>query len=336
MLMFCCASIVDNFESGRSKDKVYQDSSKKITRIFPPQIFQRIFDIIKLLPQHLRDNYLYIFNECLYHQCIPKCWKHAIITLVHKKGDKGNPSNFRPIALLQTTYKLFSLILTHRFLKFVEQNHIISPLQAGFRKKRSTSQQISILTSIFEDRKQFNRELHALFIDFQKAYDSVEHNALLETLRYYNVDPKFIELISNIYQDTDAVIRLNIGETNPFKLTRGVRQGDPLSPILFITFINPLIEHLDSLQKGYSFTNNSNLCIPVLAFADDLVLLSNDNDKMKALYEQVVLFAITNGIHIGVNKSAYTYIKPNNNIVETPFKYQDKEIPFSTQLLIDI
>ena len=270
-------------------------------------------EVLRNLPQQILNDITFIMNTCLEMEEIPEMWQVGSIKLIPKSKDKGNPSNFRPITLLQVLYKVFTNILEERLYQFVTLNNFISPYQAGFRKGYSTFSQINILNNILEDKIQFNKEIHLIYIDFKKAYDSVEHWALKQILTYYKIPESIVNLIFNIHNKSKSFISLNIGDTEEFNLNRGIRQGDGIAPLLFILFINPLIEIINK-QEGYNFNNNTNLNISSLAFADDISLISNTRNKIENLFKLVQEYSIYYGIEISEEKSVYSYHSPNGEI----------------------
>jgi hypothetical protein len=103
---------------------------------------------------------------------LPQQWKESIIVPIYKKGDKADCNNYRGISLLSTAYKLLSNILLARLTLYV--NEIIGDHQCGFRRNRSTMDQIFYILQIPEKKWEYNGTVHQLFIDFKKAYDSVK------------------------------------------------------------------------------------------------------------------------------------------------------------------
>ena len=113
---------------------------------------------------------------------MPEEWKESIVVPIYKKGDKTDCSNYRRLSLLPTTYKIVSNILLSRLTAYAEE--IIGDHQCGFRRSRSTAEHILCIRQILEKKREYNEEVHQLFIDFKKAYDSVRrevlHNVLIE------------------------------------------------------------------------------------------------------------------------------------------------------------
>jgi hypothetical protein len=171
---------------------------------------------------------------------------------------------------------------------------------------------IKILSSIFEDSRQFKNDMHVLYIDIRKAFDSIEHWALADVLSIYDVPKKFNDTIMSLYNSTSNSYNLRAkissidGYTGWFDVERGVRQGDPLSPLLFIIFLSPLLEILKNQNLGY-ILHDCNFDIPCLAYADDTVLIANSQFNMKKLLAKVLQYFHFYGIQINTKKSAYSF-----------------------------
>ncbi|KAK6031119.1 hypothetical protein OSTOST_02732 [Ostertagia ostertagi] len=154
------------------------------------------------------------------------------MSLLFKKGNPlpRNPRNFRPIALLPTIYKMFISIIGQRKIIFLKTRQPVD--QAGFRRAHSTDDHIHNRamyggTALIEKAV----PLYIAFIDYLKAFDSIEHDALWKSLCCQGVHPKIVRLLSNIYES--AIVNVKIcGHVKPIKMRRGVRQGDPISPAL--------------------------------------------------------------------------------------------------------
>ena len=117
------------------------------------------------------------------------------------------------------------------------------------------------------------QDTFAAFIDFQKAFDWVNHEILLNKLREYGITGKIFTSMKNLYTQTNAKVKLNPNFTDPFLTTSGVRQGDSMSPTLFNIFLNDVIKEL---KEQNLCKNIDERCISILAYADDIVLLAPD------------------------------------------------------------
>ncbi|GFS08727.1 endonuclease-reverse transcriptase [Elysia marginata] len=112
--------------------------------------------------------------------------------------------------------------------------------QAGFRKAFSTTDHMHTLSQIIEKSNECNLQICLGFIDYEKAFDSVEHFAIFDALRKININENYIQILGNIYKNATARIHIDNLRSEPFPINRGVRQGDPISPKLFTAAIEEI------------------------------------------------------------------------------------------------
>jgi hypothetical protein len=124
---------------------------------------------------------------------LPQQWNESIIVPIHKKGDKTDCNNYRGIYLLSTAYKILSNILLAWLTQYV--NEMIGHYQCGFRRNRSTTDQIFYFRHIVQKKWEYSRTVHQLFIDFRKAYDSVKREVLYNILLKFCIPKKLVRLI---------------------------------------------------------------------------------------------------------------------------------------------
>lgn len=282
----------------------------------------------KFAPKCVKTALTAIFNTCIQTGDIPKAWKNGRIITLHKGGDTNQLANYRPITLLCTGYKIISSILTARIAKLAEETTIFSPAQAGCRKSNGCKYHTRSLINILEDSKAHNKEIHTIWIDIAKAFDSVPFWAINQILSNLQIPKDTIKLIMNLHTNSICDILVNQNITNHFEIKGGVRQGAPLSPLLFILFMEPLLRWLDDPKDAYTLAQNNNIRINTLAFVDDIVMVSNTHQGIKSKVQKIEMFMNYYGIHVNHNKSAYTYRAPQmyqspriNNI---PLKSIDK------------
>ena len=172
---------------------------------------------------------------------IPDPLRHTVVSLLFKGGDRADCANYRPIALSNVIYKIYASMIDARLTEALDKVGGISDAQNGSRKHRTTSGKILNLTAMIEHANKEGSPIFIGYIDFCKAYDSVEHWAIRDTLVAYGFPLRIVEVISDIYSNNTTAIRTTVGTTDPISVTRGVRQGCPLSPLLFILFVDPLL-----------------------------------------------------------------------------------------------
>ena len=123
--------------------------------------------------------------------------------------------------------------------------------QAGFRAGFSTIDHMLCLCELIERCKEYQKPLFLCFVDFEKAFDSVEMNALWNALQCQGVHPKLIRLLRSIYLQAKSEIRVNADQKVEVKIARGVRQGDPISPMLFNAALEDMFRRLDWERRGH-------------------------------------------------------------------------------------
>jgi len=173
------------------------------------------------------------FNEAFDNKEMSSSQKQALITLIEKKGkDRNYLENWRPISLINVDAKLASKVIAVRIIKVLPE--LIHTNQTGYVKGRFIGEVARSIIDVMEYTKQQNIPGILLFIDFEKAFDSIDWNFMLKCLDAFGFGPTLIRWVETFYRDITSCV-LNNGICTPyFELQRGVRQGDSLSPYLFI------------------------------------------------------------------------------------------------------
>ncbi len=267
--------------------------------------------------------FMTIYNKCFEEKFIPEKWKEGIICPIFKKGDKNDLGNFRPIALLQTQYKIYSSIINNRLTEQMYKLNMYSKYQGAWQKNKITINNAKVLVNMLEDSKKNGKEIHTLFIDICKAYDSVEHWGIEQICERYGLNQSFIEVIMSLLVYTNVKIITRYGYTKRIMVGKGVRQGDVISPTLFIIWLSPLLEYLENSKLGY-VCENSKVELPILAFADDLLITEMSRTKLEALFKIVIEYC--DYYHMDISPSKSGYMCQNNKEDVKPLLYKDREI----------
>ena len=266
-------------------------------------------ELLRHLPENIRRLLAGLFSTFVNDCKTPDAWRHCRIFTLHKTGDVSRCSNYRPISLQSVVYKTFSSILTHRLSKWVEDNHLLSNSQGGFRRGRTCIEKTQLLTKLTEQLKKEGKEVHIVFADVKKAYDSVPINRLARALRVHKIDDQFIDLIQNVYTNNTADVITVHGVTDSFDVLRGVKQGDPMSCLLFTLFLEPGIDWVHRYLKLHSGE--------ALAFADDVALIAVNRDHLQTATLMLQWYFHHNGLELGVSddksKTVYMTTHPDGN-----------------------
>ncbi|CAH8472212.1 unnamed protein product [Schistosoma guineensis] len=244
---------------------------------------------------------LYIlFNKIWDEEQVPKDWKEGLLTKIPKKGDLSKCDNYSGVTLLSIPGKVFSRVLLNRMKNCVDVQ--LRDQQAGFRKDRSCTDQIVTLRIIVEQSIEWNSSLYINFIDYEKAFDSMDRTTLWKLLRHYGVPQKIVNIIQNSYDGLHCKIVHGGQLTKLFEVKTGVRQGCLLSPFLFLLVIDWIMKTSTSEGKrGIQWT--SQMQLDDLDFADDQALLSQTQQQMQEKTTSVAVASAALGINIHKGKS---------------------------------
>ena len=213
-----------------------------------------------------------IFNECITDGVFPSCLKIASIKPLHKKNSKLEVGNYRPISLLSNVGKLFEKILHKRLISFFDENNTIFRNQFGFRKGHNTTHAIIALTELVRESLDNNEFAAGVFIDLQKAFDTVDHKILLEKLYHYGIRGPPLRLLKSYLTDRSHYVSIKLANSSTRSIKHGVPQGSVLGPLLFLIYINDL--------------NNAIKNSTTLHFADDTSLICQTK-SLKALNKKI-------------------------------------------------
>ena len=217
----------------------------------------------QVAPETFAELLLLVFNYQLRHhgQLLPH-QRRSAITLLHKGGDRGTPGNYRPISLMPVGVTVLSRALAFRLSQHAHQ--LVDPTQAGFVPGRRLQDHVTMVQALqhyYTMEDEFN---YATFLDFSKAYDMVDQAFLFDVLAEMDLGDDFITWVRLLYNSPVASILFNDTLGPTIRPTRGVKQGCPLSCLLFVLYLEPLGDmlrqhpHLGvSLPNGDTITASS-------------------------------------------------------------------------------
>ena len=246
------------FDMSPVRPKLIKKTLKKLSNASAPGPDKISYFHLKSLPS--THHYLAtLFSKILLKSpCAPASWCKGNLRLIHKSGDPTNPANFRPIALTSTIGKLFNRILASRLERYMMDNAIInSEVQKGFLSGvAGVFEHILSLNAIIDNARMHGLPLSMTFIDLRNAFGSIPHQLILDMLHHILVPSQVTTYVADMYSKLTASISTSKWCTPPFQITKGIFQGDTLSPLLFLLCYHPVIAYAEKLPTtGFKMTS---------------------------------------------------------------------------------
>ena len=254
--------------------------------------------ILKLVSYNLSPILSKLFNKCISDGYFPKELKIAkVIPLFKNKGSVSELSNYRPISMLPSFSKIFEKLLHKSIMDHLDSHELINDSQYGFRKKRSTLHALINATENIYHALDLKLHTLGIFIDFSRAFDTIDHSILLKKLNHYGIKGDMLKLLNSYLSNRKQFVSYGGNESTLLNVSTGVPQGSVLGPLLFIIFINDI-------------TNISNIASFVL-FADDLNLFVSHTNR-ETLYrhanqilDNLYRYCVANKLIMNFNKCCF-------------------------------
>ena len=260
---------------------------------------------------------LYFCNET-FQGNKPSSFSISCMFTIAKKGDLQEPTNYRGITLSAIASKIYNSLLLTRLSKHIEP--ILRRNQNGFRKGRSTLPQVLALRRIIEELRVSNKKASIVFVDFSKAFDSVNRSTMLHILTMYGVPEKIIKAIQTMYENPSTFVATPDGPTDSFTTTTGILQGDTLAPYLFIIVVDYILrQSVDkNSDKGLMIqprksSRHPSKHVTDLDYADDIALVADQINNAEFLLQSLERAAQQVGLSLNNTKTEYMLINEDAN-----------------------
>jgi hypothetical protein len=249
-----------------------------------------------------------IFNYMLQHSWWPPHWSTLLLTPIQKPNKPTNrPDSYRPIHISIILAKLFCMI-TDTEIRLTPLLDNLTP-QFGFRAHRGTRDGLFLTRTALHFAKQHNKPLYTCFIDFKGAFDRVHRGRLFEHLASIGLHPQWVSIIKAMYAEVNACLTQN-NNTTTFAELGGVKQGDPLSPLLFILLLGGLHQTLyNAVTKSRNQLNSKkhkhflHLFQTVILYADDLTLMAETLQQLQSMLDALQDFCADRGLTVSTEKT---------------------------------
>jgi hypothetical protein len=206
----------------------------------------------------------------------------SIVVPIHKKCDKTDCSNYWGISLLSTSYKILSNILLCRLIPYADE--ITADHQCGFRRNKSTTDQIFYISQILEKKWEYNGTVHQLLIDFKKTYVAVRREVLYNILTEFKITRILTGIIKMCLNETYSSVRIGKNLSEKFSIENGLKQGDALWPLPFNFSFEYAIRRVQENQEGLIL----NLTHQIFAYVDDVNIVGENIDTIQKKHKSPI------------------------------------------------
>ncbi|KAK9306259.1 hypothetical protein QLX08_002989 [Tetragonisca angustula] len=258
-------------------------------------------EFIQGLPEELARVFHEIMQGFWSEGRIHENWTLSRIFLIHKAEDENDVRNYRVMALLYVGYKILTSVMARRLRRWLENNKVLGESQCGFRSKTATRDDLFALNSLIGNKlRRKGGKLYAAFVDFRTAFDTVNRWKMKGKLKRMGISGRMLDMIKSIYRETTSEVITLKGRNRRFKTDRGVRQGCPLSPILFNMYID-LEKEMKEGNLGGTVIGKTKVF--ALKYADDVALVADDAMGLKEMLASLARFAAKEDLQINTDKT---------------------------------
>lgn len=273
-----------------------------------------------------------ILQEMWTQSYVPDSLNMAALVSIFKKEDPTLAGNYRGISLIDSLVKILISLLTSRLQRRLEAKNLFIQGQGGFRTHEESVSQALALYEIIKRRQNTGQDTYALFLDYQKAFDTVPHEGLFRKMDLLGIRGRMLQFVKALYKNSRVVVRANDGSlSESFPLKRGVRQGCPMSPVLFLIYINDMfVECNEGASVPVTHKNNISTYlasgIAGLLFADDAVALANTTLELESLLRKICVWSARMELSFGISKCGLMHFTIDPLAPSQDTIFQDKTI----------
>ena len=268
-------------------------------------------EMIKALDRFSIEKLTVLYNEIYECGHLPNDFLDSVFITLPKKPKAKECSDFRTISLMSHHLKIFLTIILGRMKNKLNQEN--GKEQFGFQANKGTRDAIFCFNILTQKQMEVQKDLYACFIDYAKAFDRVKHSEMVETLARTGIDGKDIRIITELYWNQKAAIRVDQELSEPASIQRGVRQGCVLSPYLF----NIYTEYIFRESNDMYGLNINGININNIRYVDDTTLLASNNEDLQKIFDVVKSTSVQKGLDMNVKKTKTMVISKKEGIQAT-------------------
>ena len=273
----------------------------------PPAFF-------KLAPKGFAEATRLVIVQMLRFRRCPNLWKCSKTIFLHKGQDPHNTANWRPISITPAWYRIITAHFARVLTTTNEVHPFITPAQKGFRQGvDGCCEHAMKLNELIADAARRRRGIYLATIDLRDAFGSVPHELFCSVMRQIGIPESLVGTVEDIYKGASATLTVRNASSNPINIRRGVKQGCPLSPVLFNLCLEPLIRYIEhsmgSMGYGLELDDDGGTDVTsIQAFADDIVLVASHPEGLQQLLDTTQVFCDDNCLTVAPSKCKILYL----------------------------
>ncbi|CAJ2644149.1 unnamed protein product [Trifolium pratense] len=276
------------------------------------------FNFFKACWSTVKHDVMAYLNEFHHSAILPKAITASFLALIPKKDHPQELSDYRPICLIGCLYKILSKILAARLKRVLGK--LISGCQSAFLPGRQIMDGVVVLNELIDLAKRRKDECMIFKVDFERAYDTVSWNYLQRMMKTMGFAEGWLKWMKACIFESSMSVLVNGSPTADFKVSKGLRQGDPLSPFLFLIAaegLTGLVNKAVDIGRFHGFKVKENIQFQILQFADDTVLVGESSwDNVWTIKSILRGFELVSGMRINFVKSKLYGVNVDNHFLE--------------------
>ena len=322
------ASLAEDLESSITVEEL-DNAVKQLGKNKSPGLDGLTSEFYQVFWPILRKDFQEILTSSLESGILPYSFRRAVITLLPKKGDLADISNWRPVSLLNTDYKIFAKLLASRLKHCI--GHVIGRDQSYCIPGRSIYDNINLIRDAIFYANVEDIPLAVLNLDQKKAFDNVDHGYLFNVMKLMGFGNQFISYIQTLYEGAESLIKVCGSLTTPFSFQKGIRQGCPLSGLLYTIAIEPLLNSLREKLSKYALNipGTDKSCV-VSAYADDVSIFITSDAGFAQVEQIYTIFSRASAACLNTKKSQGLWVGRwiGRNDLPLKFSWNSEGLPF--------
>ena len=265
------------------------------------------YEVWKIMPDSVIDKIVHIFNQAVVTATLPSSWCNSTGVPLYKKGDATDAYNYRIISLTDTISKTFERALLARAGPILERS--LHKWQHGFRKHRSTQMAGLLMAAatgmgLTMPEAARHGKTYVAFLDVRKAFPTTYRPAMLAKLHAAGINGHLFRAMAATYDKVTSRIQIGGDISDDYPVEIGVREGSVLSPAIYTTFLNGLLERIHNTpSNGVAIAGNPNLRVASMAYADDLALIASSAQELQIMLNTAAQYATEHCFRFAQKKS---------------------------------